>query len=155
MLEISWESYYMEGWHPWVLLSTLFQETGNETGFLGACLILPACCIPACERALDSVLRGCLRVLACLCVDWTLRKRSIEVLLSAMHTAACLNVLALMCTLCTCLQVGSCFAWVAMLKCGDYLPMANNVLWIIGVTPSLSPCDWVLVDSLVGPDLTH
>jgi len=29
-------------------------------------------------------------------------------------------------------------AWVAMLKCGDSLPMANIVQLTIGVTPSLS-----------------
>src|SRR5258706_14929863 len=29
-------------------------------------------------------------------------------------------------------------AWVAMLKCGDFLPMANNAHLTVGVTPSLS-----------------
>ena len=88
------------------------------------------------------------------CVDWMLGGCSIEVLFyDAMHTAACSNVLAYRCahTVRSSLQVGLCSAWVAMLKCGDSLPMANIVQLTIGVTPSLSPCDCVLVDSFVGP----
>ena len=51
-----------------------------------------------------------------------------------------LNDLAFRCTYrASSLQVGSCLcAWVAMLKCGDSLPMANIVQLTIGVTPSLS-----------------
>jgi hypothetical protein len=69
--------------------------------------------------------------------DWMLKGRSKGVLLYAMHTTACLDVLALdaMCILPQSRPVPS--AQVAMLKCGDYLPMANVVQLTIGVTSSL------------------
>jgi len=103
---------------------TEYMNSSRGAGKVG----LPGCCIILANglrfQSSEAVFGSWLARV----IDWTVGRRSIEVLFIAMHTAECPNVLAFRCTLCAlAFKSAPAFAWVAMLKCGDLLPMANVV----------------------------
>ena len=113
----------------------LSRGAGKGAELFGACLVLPGCLVLAKGLWFQSS--------EAVFGSWLARGltghsggRSIEVLLFAMHTTACSYGPGFRCTLCAlAFKSAHAFAWVAMLKCGDSLPMANVEQLTIGVTP--------------------
>ena len=104
----------------------------------GACLVLPGCCIllanglrfQSSEADLGSWLASGLTGRS----GGAVMKHFLKCILLSARMTWLFDAL----TGASSLQVGSCSAWVAMLKCGDSLPMANVVQLTIGATPLLS-----------------
>ena len=103
-----------------------------------AYLVLPGCCITLANGLWFQSSEAVFGSWLALAIDWILGRRSIEVLLFAMHTACALERPGFRGILCSlAFKSAHVFAWAAMLKCGDCLPMAIIEQLTIGVTPSL------------------
>jgi hypothetical protein len=124
-----------------VLLSTYFpsRRAGQRQGRLrGACLVLPGCCIllakglrfQSSEADLGSWLASVLTGRS----GGAVMKHFLKCILLSARMTWLLDAHSV----CPAFKSARAFAWVAMLKCGDSLPMANVVQLTLGVTPSLS-----------------